>query len=278
AGKPGYCCPPLKRRSLPEHLIPRDPMNENTKTGESNSPPASERVAAMQKKLDQLRDDVARERGRTSRATIFTAVVAVIALLLVCGYFVYGYKLFAEVTEPEKVVDVAEGLLDEKLPEARTALEDQIIKSAPQWAAGLSKQAQDGLPDARKRLTDRFVEEAEKASNEANILTEEHYRKFLRSNKPMLEEALNELAKSPELAEETLRKIELPLENELSGDMKIDAKEVCRDIVSVRTNLQRLSEGKGLTPEQKVERRVWMLARRLHSEGLGESPSESQAT
>jgi hypothetical protein len=250
-------------------------MSENLKTAEPNSLPAAERVAAIQRQLDRLRDNLARERGRTSRATFFTVAVAVIALLLVGGYFAYAYKLFAEMTEPEKIVDVAEGLIEEKLPEARTALEDQIIKSAPQWAEGLSKQAQDGLPEARRRLTDRFLVEAEKAAGEANVLTEEHYRKFLRANKPALEETIKDLAKSPDLAEESLQRIELPLENELVGDMKLDAHEVCRDIVSVRANLQRLSGGKGLTPEQKVERRVWMLARRLHAEGTGSTPSES---
>jgi hypothetical protein len=253
-------------------------MSEKLQSAESNSAPASERATALQKQLDRLREQLAAERASTSRATTLTAVVAVIALLLVCGYFAYGYKLFAEVTEPEKVVDAAEGMIEEKLPEARNTLEEQIIKSAPQWAAGLSKQAQDGLPDARKRLTDRFVAEAEKASNEASVLSEEHYRKFLRNNKSTLEEALKDLAKNPELAEATLQKIEIPLESELGGDMKLDAKELCRDIGSVRNNLQRLIEGKGLTPEQKVERRVWMLARRLQAEGMGQSTSESATT
>ncbi len=250
-------------------------MNQTSKSGEPNA--AADRLAALRTRLDALRDQLAHERRRTSRTTLFTAAAAVLMLILAAGYFAYGYKLFVEVTEPEKVVDVAEGLIDEKLPEARTALEDQIIKSAPQWADGLSKQAQSSLPDVRARLTDRFCDEAEKATAEAEILSEEHYRKFLRDNKPALERAIDDLSKSPELAEDALQRITLPLETQLAGDMKIDARELCKDIASVRKNLQHLSDGKGLTPEQKVERRVWMLARRLQVEGMNETPESSPA-
>jgi hypothetical protein len=83
-------------------------MNEHLNT--------TDRVALLRKQVDRLRDELARERSRTARATVFSVIVALLALCAAGAYFAYGYKLFVEVTEPEKVVDVAEGLIDEKLP------------------------------------------------------------------------------------------------------------------------------------------------------------------
>lgn len=245
-------------------------MNEHSTPPSKNSPAL--RITSLRQQVDRLRAELARERARTARTTVFTVLVALVALGLAGAYFAYGYKLFVEVTEPEKVVDVAEGLIDEKLPEARATLEDQIIKSAPQWAEGLSKQAQDGLPELRTRLSDRFVQEAEKTTHEAEILSEEHFRKFLRDNKTNLEQSLKDLASNPDLGEDSFLQIELPLDKEFGGQMTLDAREVCKDVASVRRNLERLSANQGLTPEQKVERRVWMLARRLQLEGMGQTP------
>jgi len=238
---------------------------------------SADRVATLRKQVDRVRDELASERRRMARATVFTVIVALLALCAAGAYFSYGYKLFVEVTEPEKVVDVAEGLIDEKLPEARNTLEEQIIKSAPQWAEGLSKQAQDGLPEMRAKLSDRFIQEAEKATREAEILSEEHFRKYLRDNKPRLEQVLKDLANNPDLAEDSLLQIEVPLEKELGAQMNLDAREVCKDVASVRKNLERLTNEKGLSAEQRVERRVWMLARRLQLEGMGESSTRSSA-
>ena len=77
-------------------------MSEKLQSAESNSAPASERATALQKQLDRLREQLAAERASTSRATTLTAVVAVIALLLVCGYFAYGTSSSPRSPSPRK--------------------------------------------------------------------------------------------------------------------------------------------------------------------------------
>jgi hypothetical protein len=220
-------------------------------------------VAALQSRLEQIQQDLARERRRVSRASLFTMIVGLLALAALSAYFYYGYKMFADVTQPETVVNAAEAMIDERLPEARATLETQIIKSAPAWAEGLSKQAQGSMPQARQMLTDRFIEAADQMTQEAVIMSEDKYRTYLRENRPLLEKKFNELAKDPKLAEESLMELQVPLEAQLGIEMKLDGAALSKDIGSVARNLNYLASGKDLTPEQKVERRVWMIARRL---------------
>ncbi|MGE5192702.1 MAG: hypothetical protein ACM3U2_09380, partial [Deltaproteobacteria bacterium] len=223
-------------------------------------------VTMLQSRLEQIQQELSRERRRVARATRLTAVVGLLALILLSVYFYYGYHEFAYATEPEHVVDAAEVVIDSHLPEARRSLESQIIKSAPEWAEGLSKQAQNAIPQARQKLTDHFVEAADQATQESLIMSEDKYRGFLRDNRPMLEKKFKELGKDPNLAEQSLLELQVPLEAKLGTAMKVDAAALSKDIASVTRNLNNLAANKNLTPEQQVERRVWMIARRLQME------------
>jgi len=243
-------------------------MNDQSTTGVAQ-------LEALKNRLETLQRELAAERQRTQRSTVFMAVVAAILLIVLGGYFYYGYTQIANITRPEKVVDVAQGVIDERLPEARSSLEAQIIKSAPTWAEGLSKQAQEALPQARQRATEQFLKEADRMTQEASVLSEEHFRTFLRENRPLLDKKFQELSKSPDLAEESLQELQKSLETQLGGEMNADAKALSKDIASAAVNLQRLGSDEKLTPEQKVERRVWMIARRLQMDAQGSEDSTS---
>ncbi len=223
-------------------------------------------IATLQSRLEQMQQDLARERRRVTWSARATAVVGLLALILLSVYFYYGYHEFAYATQPEHVVDAAEVMLDSRLPEAQSTLEAQIIKSAPDFAQGLSKQAQNSVPQARQMLTDRFVEAADQMTQESLIMSEDKYRGYLRDNRPMLEQKFKELAEDPKLAEQSLHDLQVPLEAKLGTEMKVDAAVLSKDIASVTRNLNHLAAGKNLSPEQKVERRVWMIARRLQIE------------
>lgn len=240
-------------------------MADSTKPHDA-SVALADQFTAVKKRLEEIQQDLARERRRSTRTTVLTVLAGTIALAAMGVYFHYGYREFASVTEPKQLIDFAEVMLDEKVPEARSALEKEIVKSAPAWAEGLSKQAQDNMPLARERITDNLVDQAERMAQEAEILSEQRYRAYLRENKPMLERKMQELSKSPKLAEQSLKELEIPLEAQMAGDLKVDAVGLSRDISAMAANLKRLSVGKDLTPEQKVERRVFMLARRLQTD------------
>jgi hypothetical protein len=232
-------------------------------TSHTPAPGSPNSVATLQSRLDQLQRDMAHERRRATRTPVFTILVGIVAIALLSAYFYIGYSAFKETTEPEKLVNVAEQMIDENLPQARRALEDEIKRSAPTFAESLSSQAQAAAPKAREKAVDLFIEQMEKTAQEATILSEDHFKAYIRANKDMLNRKFEELSKNDKLAQKSLEELEAPLETEFGGEMKIDGLSLSRDIGSIAANLKYLAANKNLTDEQRTERRWWMLARAL---------------
>src|SRR5436309_10914621 len=105
--------------------------------------PGGTTAPSLKDRLDQLNRELARERRRTQRATALTLVVGLIVVALLSGYFAYGYIKIAPVIKPQFLLDVAEDTIQRELPKGRVKLEEQIIKSSPEWAQRLSQQALD---------------------------------------------------------------------------------------------------------------------------------------
>src|SRR5262245_31927425 len=142
--------------------------------GTSPTPPAPN----AREKLDRLQRELTSLKGRINRSTTLTVVVVAAGLILLGGYLIYGYVEIAAATQPNAVVDAATGLVDESLPEARKALRQEITKSAPAWAAGLSKEARDQMPALRKKLEQLTVDGLDSGLREADLLTEKEIKEF----------------------------------------------------------------------------------------------------
>lgn len=211
------------------------------------------------------------EQCRTRRSAQLTAIAGAVLLLVVTGYFLYAYNRISEGTQPEVLVGAAESMIDDNLPAIRQSLEKQIVQSAPQWAEGLSRKAQEAMPDMRKKAVAVLTDEAEAKLEQASVLSEKTFREFLVNNRPVLEQKYKELATSPQLAEKSLLELELPLDRQVSEEMRQQLEEVVRNVTAAEANLRRLQAAKDLTSEQRVERDVWMLVRRMQMEHLNEA-------
>jgi hypothetical protein len=238
-------------------------------------PPDGAQSAALRARLDRLHRELAAQARRTNRSTLLTAVVAAVALVALGGYFAYGYTQIEEVTRPEKLVDVAQLLIDENLPTARKAVEDEVVKSAPTWAEGLSKQAVAALPMAREKLRDYATERMDASLDQATLMSEEQFREFLRRNRAELERMFKDLADNPQRADASLGELEKMLEAQLKSNMQATSGELLTALTSCNAKLKRLGAAQGLSREEQIERRVLMLARRLQEErsGTGTAPA-----
>jgi hypothetical protein len=239
-----------------------------------DSTPQEQSVLLQQ--LETLRKTVEAEQCRARRSSQLTAIVGAALLLVVTGYFLYAYNRISAATQPEVLVSVAETMIDDNLPVIRQSLEKEIAQSAPQWAEGLSRKAQEAMPDMRKKAVAVLTDEAEAKLEEASVLSEKTFREFLVNNKPVLEQKYKELATSPQLAEKSLLELELPLDRQVSEEMRQQLEEVVRNVTAAERNLRRLQSAKDLTAEQRVERDVWMLVRRLQMEHLNEAERMSK--
>jgi hypothetical protein len=197
-------------------------------------------------------------------------------LLVLGGYFVYGYRQISSVMEPDTLVSVAEQWLEEKLPEGRKAVQAEVDRSAPVWAAGLSKQAQSSLPSIREKLEIYVVEQVDLTIDGTADVTEAQFRKYLQENRAALEQGFKDLATSPRLADESLERMEAALNDHLEVDMKLGAKELFASLEQMNSKLQRLKDGRNLTAEEALERQVLMLLRRLQLENVQTVASADQ--
>ena len=236
----------------------------------SNPLPASgdNSARAMKERLGRLEQDLIAQRKRVDGNTTLMAIVGLIALIAVAVYSYIGYKGISEAVEPKNVVSTVETTLDDQLPQLRRRLESEIVQSAPEWANTLSKEALGALPVARKRLEKVATTYADDALQETRAITDKRFREFYKNHHADLQKKFDELAKSPNLAENSIADIQADLEKDLQVDLKADATVLLKEITLRNKNFKDLRDGKNLSPEAQVERRAWMLVKALGKEGL----------
>lgn len=222
--------------------------------------------------LDRSQREMAALRQRIDGSTRLTTIVGCVVLLALAGWFYYGSRLWAEITEPEKLVNFAQVTLDDNLPTTRKALEEQIIKNAPVWAETLSKELIAAIPDARKELQTHVIKQWDESLKEAQLITEKKFRAFLREKRPVIDKLYKELADDPKKAEASLKGLQLAIEDDFQGDLKSEVSQLLKMVKEASFSLRAMAtfEDKDLSEDERRERHVWMLGRALYKQHLEE--------
>jgi len=228
----------------------------------SKSPSSS----SLEDRLDSVQRELAAQQRKLVGRTRFTGFIAAIVLVALSVYFYYGYTQLNELTEPTKLVALAENTIVDNLAPARKILEDEIKSGAPGWADQLSREVQESLPQAREELEKYIVEQMEMMIDATGALTEEQLRGFFKDNHDVLERGLQDLASSPDMAEQTMQELIAALDKQLSKQMHDEALELFATLALMSEKLARLKSGQGLNAEQQLERQVLMLTRRMQLE------------
>jgi len=223
---------------------------------------------ALKERLQRLEQDLIRQRKRVDGSTTLTTIVGIIVLAAIGGFFYFGYKEVSIFRDPKMIVDYGESFLDDNIPQLRARLESEIVQSAPQWAATLSKEALGYLPVGRQRLEKMAMEYTDEAMKETRSMTNEKFKAYFAAHHKELEKKFEELAKSSDLAENSLLDIQADLEKDLQVDLKADAEVLLKEITKYNRIFKRMKEGKGLNKEDQLGRQSWMLARAIRREGL----------
>ena len=235
-------------------------MNTTTAAQSASNPTATQ---VHLEEIDRLLKGLI---ARTNRENLLTWLFGILALGVLGGYFSYGYNEIASALEPKALVGAAESWIEDKLPEVRKAIEVEVDKSAPDWAENLSKRAQSSLPTIRKKLEDYVLQQVEKSVAEAVTITEDHFRQLLREKRDVLAEGFKDLANSPELAKESLARLENVMDGVFQSDMRQGAADVFATLNQMTAKLVRLKAGQQLNAEEAREREVLMQFRRLQED------------
>ncbi len=215
-----------------------------------------ERLNASQQKLNTLQAEL----NSSNRLTL---TIGGLMLLLLAGYFAYGYSEIKRLVEPETLVPYGAQMIQERIPEARQAVVQQVSNSAPQWAEQVSTRLRDELPGIRAKMEDYFMKQSEEMLQQVTKISEEHMRKALKDNKDVLDTHIRELAEHEQLSDAGAEALVAALENELQADLKDQSEIVLDTVQMLDARVQHLALGQNLDEEEAVERRILMLARRL---------------
>jgi hypothetical protein len=219
----------------------------------------------LTKQVERARAEIGAQASKIRTSAVLTLIIGVLVIGGLCGYFYYGYTMFSDAIEPNHMADTVVTVVSDNLPTFRKSLEDEIKKSAPTWAAALSKQIQDGVPMGRQKLEDYAIERTKSSLDQGTVLTHERFETFLRQNKHLLQREAVDLAKDPKAADAAVAELEKSLQLQIGGDLKSQAGELMYVLVSLNEKLHKLAKNQGLDKADQIDRRLGMITRRIQS-------------
>ena len=214
-------------------------------------------------KLQAAENDLSKISGGMARSARFTAVIGIILMAAMLGYFTYGFSEIEDLVKPENLVALAGEVVNGSLPEIRQSVQDTVKKSAPDWAQALSDKAIGATPTIRESLEDHILGQTEVVIGNAVSLGENEFRNILRENRSSFEQTIDELAEGEEYSEVTLQIFLDAVNKELGRDMEDQAEEVLGTLIALNEKLQKLDSNQGLDKEEALERQTLMVIRRL---------------
>lgn len=239
---------------------------------DSKSQPAG--AAALEARIERIRQGLAAQQARLARGSMLTASVGAILCAGMAFWFYYGYEKIKEVSTPKVLVDAAETYVMDALPKARAALETRINENADDWAADISKQVQDNVPDVRRKLEDFIAAKSAEKIDEFQLLSAKQFRSFVETNQALLNDGFRSL-KKPDEAERFVQDLHAAVESQLASDMKTQSEDMLHTLIDLNAKIDVLSKGEKLNHEQALEREILAIARRLQVDSQSEQAPDS---
>lgn len=214
-------------------------------------------------KLQAVENELSKISTSMARSAKVTAVIGIILMAAMLGYFTFGFSEIEDLTKPENLVALAGEVVNSSLPEIRESVQTTVKDQAPDWAQAISDQAIGATPTIRESLEDHILAQTEGVIANGVNLGEAEFRKILRENKTAFEDTLDELAEGEEFSEETMQIFLDAVNKELGRDMEDQAEEVLGTLIALNEKIQKLSSNSGLNKEEALERQTLMVIRRL---------------
>lgn len=222
----------------------------------------------LHERLDRVQRELAAQRRRTDTSTGLILVVGLIIIIGFGAFAWYGYQRIAGlVNEPKTMVDALAVTVQSQLPEMRRELVSRVRMQAPQVAAQLSEEGRRHFAQMREQFEDYAMSRIQDAMIDHKPF-EDHFQTFLQQNKVQLRKAIKELDtnKRAELEPATMRELEQAMEANLGPNFSEQCRQALEALYAAKAKLDRLKVGKDLSPDEQMERRLLMIARRLRAQ------------
>ena len=160
----------------------------------------------MEERIDILVKELSRKRSATNWGSNLSLVIGLLVILLLCGYFGYGYYMFDDVTRPENVVKYANSYLDEYSMQARQVASQEVRKSAPIWAQEASRELIANMPSFREKAETAIVQYLDEQLEKTQQQTASGFADLMDENRGSFAEAIDIIVKE-EGSDEFVNKI-----------------------------------------------------------------------
>lgn len=253
-------------------------MSDQTKPSSEEPQEAVESTDALLERLDALHTEFARRNWWTNFGNLTTVTVGGLLVVLMLGYFTFGYVQIKDLTDSEMLYALLEqNLRNTKMPgsnrgvpttlsQARRYLESEIDKTSTRLAKQMSEQLLQRGPQIREQIENYAVMQAEQLLDEGTKMTAEKFRGIIKHNRSLLAACIHDLSENDELAESRIAELVAAMETEMGADLKSQADEVLKAVRLANQRLVALSKGKNLNQEQKLERQLVMILHRMQME------------
>jgi len=229
----------------------------------SSSQTLTERIEASYRELRKM-------RRRFRSVTWITAIIGFGLLLLVAGYFCYGYLEISSFRNPDLLVSLVGNTIDQQIPLLRRRIETEVENNAATWAEQASQQVIAAIPTLRQQLEDYACDQTDALIDKLHVMGEKEFRRMLKENRSAVEQALKDLEDHDELSDGAVTLLEEAMEKELEVSMQDQAAMLLTIISDVNKNFKTLHENEDLNEEQQNTRRALMIAKRLQKEHFGD--------
>lgn len=234
---------------------------------ENTPAPETPDISALNKRLEGAQTQLDSLRRGVKRSAIISTCIGVVLLLLLTGYFTYGYlQILNFVNKPEEAVSLVGQTVEDMLPDARKQLETMIVNDSPAWAERASEELVANAPKIREQLEALIFEQTEQLVETLAGFTAKEFEQFLVDQRPMLEAEIRELSSANTVPEKTMAELTQALENNLQVNIQEQADELLKTVRALNDKLSALSEGRDLTREESYMRRAMMILRRVQLE------------
>jgi hypothetical protein len=222
--------------------------------------PASPSSAAEQ----FLADELAATRLSLQR----TRIVGITVMVIVIGYMSYVSRALNKQLEPKAAADFATTFIAAQVMEKTDALASQVKERIPALVADLPDYLQRELPRHREALEDRLEQDFKEHCTATSQQLGKHLDDFLQAHVVQIRTLLNTAENKPELiqalAPDLEKEIVRYLSDKSTGDESLKEKidQAHAELQKVEKQVDRLSAGVNLTPqEKKVRRAIAIISR-----------------
>ena len=216
--------------------------------------------------LKQVENELAALKSKLRSSSRMTVVVGTLILVLLSGYFYYGYSQISGLLQTKVLANAAAAFIEDQMPEVRQQLENQVKNNAEEWAQMLSDRSFEAVPEMRLALENFVLKRMDDLFDQVATLTEDEFRKFLRGHREIIEISFQDLADNPKVSDEHLAQLVLALEVELGVSMKTQAEDLLALLDKLADEVERLKVGKNLGDLEKKKLRILTIARRLQTD------------